>query len=170
MKMQNGFKDLTDFDLDGDSKLYVVDSINNLHRTITCDDPYGPILNSEECESAAGNIEASTRGLLSDNEQKKQPETDPATIKSAENVPLGSPSKLKKKLLLAVVILLLLVSFVLAALAIIFIVRMDDQLDYILAKIAAEGKQVKEIKIPVMDHFNFSKESNNSNVTGLFHN
>lgn len=44
MKMQNGFKDLTLFDLDGDSRLYVVDSINNLHRANTCDEPCGPIL------------------------------------------------------------------------------------------------------------------------------
>ncbi|XP_069759939.1 leucine-rich single-pass membrane protein 1-like isoform X3 [Narcine bancroftii] len=139
MKMQNGFKDLTLFDLDGDSKLYVVDSINNLHRTNTCDDPFHPPLN-------------------------------PPTIKSTENIHVCSLSHFQKKLLFAAVTFLLLVSFALAAFAITFIVRMDNQLDYILAKINAEGKQMKENKNLVTDHLNFSKESNNSDITGIFHN
>ncbi|XP_078272572.1 uncharacterized protein LOC144603317 [Rhinoraja longicauda] len=162
MKMQNGFKDLTLFDLDGDSRLYVVDSINNLHRANTCDDPCGPILNTVECPSVAENIEASTKELLTDN--KKESET---AVDSTANGRHCSPSRLKKGLLLAAVLLLLMVSFVLAALAIIFIVRMDDQLGYILAKVIAEGKEMKEMKILMMDHFNFS---NNSDVPGIFHN
>ncbi|XP_032893274.1 leucine-rich single-pass membrane protein 1 isoform X3 [Amblyraja radiata] len=163
MKMQNGFKDLTLFDLDGDSRLYVVDSINNLHRANTCDEPCGPILNTVECPSGAENIEASTKELLSDNKK----EESEIAVDSTANGSRCSPSRLKKGLLLAVVMLLLMVSFVLAALAIIFIVRMDDQLDYILAKVTAEGKEMKEMKILMMNHLNFS---NNSDVPGIFPN
>ncbi|XP_069759938.1 leucine-rich single-pass membrane protein 1-like isoform X2 [Narcine bancroftii] len=169
MKMQNGFKDLTLFDLDGDSKLYVVDSINNLHRTNTCDDPFHPPLNSVECDSISENIKASTKELINDN-GKKEPQADPPTIKSTENIHVCSLSHFQKKLLFAAVTFLLLVSFALAAFAITFIVRMDNQLDYILAKINAEGKQMKENKNLVTDHLNFSKESNNSDITGIFHN
>ncbi|XP_067855665.1 leucine-rich single-pass membrane protein 1-like [Heptranchias perlo] len=165
MKMQNGFKDLALFDLDGESKLYVVDSINNLHRTNTCEDPCDPLSNSAECDSVAEETEASTKELLKDN-GKKEPEADLATIKSTENGPPCCFWQLKKKLLFAAVIVLLLVSFVLAALAIFFIVRMENQLSYISTRVAAEEKNIKEIKLLMMDHFNFSKESN-SDVSGI---
>ncbi|XP_072340085.1 leucine-rich single-pass membrane protein 1 isoform X2 [Scyliorhinus torazame] len=136
MKMQNGFKDLTLFDLEGESKLYVVDSINNLHRANTCEDP---------CD----------------------PSSNPAAIKSTEFDPPPCSWHLKKIFLLAAVIVLLLVSFVLAAFAIFFIVRMENQLDYISTRVASEEKSIKEIKILMMNHFNFSKELNSSNVVGI---
>ncbi|XP_067907344.1 leucine-rich single-pass membrane protein 1 [Heterodontus francisci] len=163
MKMQNSFKDLNLFDLDGESKLYVVDSINNLHRANTCEDPCDPSSNSAECDSVAEETEAPTKELLKDN-GKKEPEADPATIKSPENNPPACFWKVKKMLLLAAVIVLLLISFVLAALAIVFIVRMENQLHYISTRVAAEEKNINEIKILMMDHFNLSKELNDSDV------
>uniref|UniRef100_UPI00398F46FD leucine-rich single-pass membrane protein 1 n=1 Tax=Pristiophorus japonicus TaxID=55135 RepID=UPI00398F46FD len=172
MKMQNGFKDLALFDLDGDSKLYVVDSINNLHRASTREDhrdpedPRDPFANSAECDSVAEETEAPTKELLKDN-GKKEPEADPATIKSMENDPPVYFQEWKKKLLFAAVVVLLLVSFALAVLAIFFIVRMENQLDYISTRVAAEEKNIKEIKILMMDHFNFSKEPNNRDVVGI---
>ncbi|XP_038637177.1 leucine-rich single-pass membrane protein 1-like [Scyliorhinus canicula] len=166
MKMQNGFKDLTIFDLEGESKLYVVDSINNLHRANTCEDPRDPSSNPAECGSIVEETEAPTKGLLKDN-GKKEPEAGPAAIKSTEVDPPPCSWHLKKIFLLAAVIVLLLVSFVLAAFAIFFIVRMENQLDYISTRVASEEQSIKEIKILMMNHFNFSKELNSSNVVGI---
>ncbi|XP_078077297.1 uncharacterized protein LOC144499095 [Mustelus asterias] len=166
MKMQNGLKDLTLFDLDGESKLYVVDSINNLHRADTCENPCDPSSNSAECGSVAEESEAPTKGLLKDN-GKKEPEADPAAMKSTETDPPLCVRHLKKILLLTAVIVLLLVSFVLAALAIFFIVRMENQLDYISTRVTLEEKNIKEIKILMMNHFNVSKGLNGSNIVGI---
>ncbi|XP_048404357.1 uncharacterized protein LOC125460692 isoform X2 [Stegostoma tigrinum] len=120
MKMQNGIKDLTLFDLDGESKLYVVDSINNLHRANTCEDRCNPTSNSVECESVADETEARTKELLKDNE-KKEPGVDLATGNSTKTDPSFCFRHFKKMLLLATVIVLLLISFVLAVFAIFFI-------------------------------------------------
>ncbi|XP_078424692.1 uncharacterized protein LOC144696819 [Cetorhinus maximus] len=166
MKMQNSFKDLALFDLDGESKLYVVDSINNLHRANTCEDPYDPSSKSAECDSVAEETEVSTKELLKDN-GKKEPKADPETIKSTETDPPSCFWHLKKILLIAAVVVLLLISFVLAALAMFFIVRMENQLDYISTRVASEEKNIKEIKILMMNHFNFSKELNGSDVVGV---
>ncbi|XP_048463417.1 leucine-rich single-pass membrane protein 1-like [Rhincodon typus] len=157
MKMQNSIKDLTLFDLDGESKLYVVDSINNLHRANTCEDPCDPTSNSVECERVADETEAPTKELLK----------DLATVNSTKTDPPFCFRHLKKMLLLATVIVLLLISFVLAAFAIFFIVRMENQLNYISTRVTAEDRNIKEIKILMLNHFNFSKGLNDSNVAGI---
>ncbi|XP_072407519.1 uncharacterized protein [Chiloscyllium punctatum] len=166
MKMQNGIKDFTLFDLDGESKLYVVDSINNLHRANTCEDPSDPTSKSAECGSVADETEAPTKELLKNNE-KNEPEVGPTTVNSTKTDPPPCFRHLKKMLLLATVIILLLVSFALAALAIFFIVRMENQLNYILTRVTSEERNIKDIKILMMNHFNVSNELNDSNVAGI---
>ncbi|XP_007903317.1 leucine-rich single-pass membrane protein 1-like [Callorhinchus milii] len=152
MKMQNDFKELAQVDLDIEGKLYVVDSINNLHKANACQDPSNAF-----SKYGGGPAEAETVSTEEAQNSNRKATSDAA--KSPGISPEPCFHRLRKRMLPCVMTVLLLVSFGLGALAIYLIVRMENQLDYILNKVDSEEKNIEKIKLLMLNHLNLSEET-----------